>query len=156
MKFSIFQNIEIPNFFCDFKGVPDEGASCRARAGLARDQASIPALFFKWTSRSKVMASCQPWYIWASIFLTVTLLRLIHSESRVFLVFNICAKGFWACLIWSLDIVHRRWYVINRYSLRKFPFIWHRFYVHDRILREKLCDFKKKLTSIRPLVRKLW
>ena len=36
-----------------------------------------------------------------------------------------------------------------------FPFILPRFYVQNRILREKLCDFKKKLTSIRPSVQKL-
>ena len=37
-----------------------------------------------------------------------------------------------------------------------FPLNLPRFYVQNRILREKLCDFKKKMTSIRPSVQKLW
>ena len=88
------QKMKTTNFFRDFKGVPDEGASSRARAGLAQHQGLIPGVFFKWTSRSEVMAYFQPWYISVPNFLTVISLKLILSESRVLLVFDFSAKGF--------------------------------------------------------------
>ena len=88
-------------------------------------------------------------------FLTVTLLMLISSGSQVLIVGNICAKGIFNRTIFSLAMGCRSWNNIKERCRRKFPLISARFFAKNHILLKKLCDFKKKITSIRPTVQKL-
>ena len=77
--------------------------------------------------------------------------QLVHK-----IVCNMRVRGFCKRIFFSCVMVQEKWKNIKGKCRRYFSYIKCYFFFQNRILRKKLCDFKKKSTSIRSAVQKLF